>query len=381
MANVTDIDGDALTLVSVESEAGGTITLNEGGTINYAPAENYFGSDTLTYVATDPTGESVTGSISIDIISVNDAPVVVGETIVTDEDTAVDNIVVLTNDSDIEGDALSVTEARSVNGGAVTINADGTLNYAPLANFNGTDTIEYTVTDAGGAASAGAVLVTVNSVDDQPVARTLDTTTDKGVAIEGDLSLRVESGDAPTTYALMLGAEPQHGVVTLNDDGTFVYTPDENFSGIERFGYTVTDEDGDQSSSVVTISVVAESFRANTASDLPDDVPVAAADIYLVDEDTPVTGRVTTNDHLSTDGDGANVVTVAEGDGPTHGTLSMSEAGVFVYTPDTNYFGPDSFHLHLNRCQWRYQYGDCNPQCWAGERRGRLCWRCLGHHA
>ena len=127
LANVTDIDGDALTLVSVESEAGGTITLNEGGTINYAPAENYFGSDTLTYVATDPTGESVTGSISIDIISVNDAPVVVGETIVTDEDTAVDNIVVLTNDSDIEGDALSVTEASSVNGGAVTINADGTL--------------------------------------------------------------------------------------------------------------------------------------------------------------------------------------------------------------------------------------------------------------
>ena len=162
LANVTDIDGDALTLVSVESEAGGTITVNEGGTINYAPAENYFGSDTLTYVATDPAGASVTGSISIDIIAVNDAPVVVGETIVTDEDTAVDNIVVLTNDSDIEGDALSVTEASSVNGGAVTINEDGTLNYSPPANFNGTDTIEYTVTDAGGAASVGAVLVTVN---------------------------------------------------------------------------------------------------------------------------------------------------------------------------------------------------------------------------
>ena len=114
---------------------------------------------------------------------------------------------------------------------------------------------------------------------------------------------------------------------------------------------------------------------------LPDDVPVAAADIYLVDEDTPVTGRVTTNDHLSTDGDGTNVVTVAEGDGPTHGTLSMSEAGVFVYTPEPNYFGPDSFTYTLSRCQWRYQYGGCNPQCWAGERRGRLCWRCLGHHA
>ena len=298
LANVTDIDGDALTLVSVESEAGGTITVNEGGTINYAPAENYFGSDTLTYVATDPAGASVTGSISIDIIAVNDAPVVVGETIVTDEDSAVNNIVVLTNDSDIEGDALSVTEASSVNGGAVTINEDGTLNYTPPANFNGTDTIEYTVTDAGGAASVGAVLVTVNSVDDQPIASTLDTATDKGVAIEGDLSQQVESGDGSMTYALTVGAEPQHGVVTLNEDGTFVYTPDADFSGRERFGYTVTDEDGDQSSSVVTISVVADSFSANSASDLPNDVPLAAADNYQVAEDTPITARVTTNDEF-----------------------------------------------------------------------------------
>ena len=347
LGNVTDIDGDTITLVSVDSEAGGTITLNEGGTINYVPAENYFGSDTLTYVATDPAGGSVTGSIAIDIIAVNDVPVVVGETIVTEEDAAVDNIVVLANDSDIEGDALSVTAASSVNGGTVTINPDGTLNYSPPANFNGTDTIEYTVTDAGGAASVGAVLVTVNSVNDQPIASTLGATTGKGIALEGDLSLSVEAGDAPLTFGLMPGAEPQHGVVTLNDDGTFVYTPDEDFSGIERFGYTVTDEDGDQSFSVVTISVVADSFRANAESDLPDDVPVAASDVYAVDEDMSITGRVTQNDDLSTDGDGTNVVTVAESDGPSHGALTMSEAGVFVYTPDTNYFGADSFRYTL----------------------------------
>ena len=381
LANVTDVDGGVITLVSVESSAGATITLNENGTIDYAPAENYFGPDTLTYIVSDTGGAEVTGTLSVDVIAVNDAPVVVGETISTDEDTAVNNIVVLTNDSDIEGDALSVTDANSVNGGAVTINEDGTLNYTPPANFNGTDTIEYTVTDAGGATTVGAVLVTVGPIDDQPIASTLDTATDKGVAIEGDLSQQVESGDGSMTYALTVGAEPQHGVVTLNEDGTFVYTPDADFSGRERFGYTVTDEDGDQSSSVVTISVVADSFRANTASDLPDDVPVAAADNYAVAEDTPITGRVTQNDDLSQDGDGTNVVTVAEGDGPTHGALSMSEAGVFVYTPETNYFGPDSFTYTLSRCQWRYQYGGCNPQCWAGERRGRLCWRCLGHHA
>ena len=76
-------------------------------------------------------------------------------------------------------------------------------------------------------------------------------------------------------------------------------------------------------------------------------MPVAASDNYAVAEDTPITARVTTNDDLSTDGDGTNLVTVAEGDGPTHGTLAMSEAGVFVYTPEPDFFGQDTFTYTL----------------------------------
>ena len=347
LANVIDVDGDPITLVSVESSAGGTLTLNDDGTVNYVPAANYFGSDTLTYTATGSAGEAITGSITIDILSVNDAPVVAGERISTQEDTPVDNIVVLTNDSDIEGDALRVTEAISINGGSVEINEDNTLTYTPPADFNGEDTIEYTVTDAGGASTVGGVLVAVSPVDDQPIARTLPLSTGEGVAMVGDLNDGVESGDAPNTFALTLGAEPQHGEVTINDDGTFVYTPDADFSGIERFGYTVTDEDGDRAASVVIVTVVADGFQANLASDLANDVPVAADDNYSVNEDQKITGSVLGNDDLSEDVGGTNIVTIAEGDGPDNGTLVMSEAGVFVYTPEPDFFGQDTFTYTL----------------------------------
>ena len=347
LANVIDVDGDPITLVSVESSAGGTLTLNDDGTVNYVPAANYFGSDTLTYTATGSAGEAITGSITIDILSVNDAPVVAGERISTQEDTPVDNIVVLTNDSDIEGDALRVTDAISINGGSVEINEDNTLTYTPPADFNGEDTIEYTVTDAGGASTVGGVLVAVSPVDDQPIARTLPLSTGEGVVMVGDLNDGVESGDAPNTFALTLGAEPQHGEVTINDDGTFVYTPDADFSGIERFGYTVTDEDGDRAASVVIVTVVADGFQANLASDLANDVPVAADDNYSVNEDQKITGSVLGNDDLSEDVGGTNIVTIAEGDGPDNGTLVMSEAGVFVYTPEPDFFGQDTFTYTL----------------------------------
>ena len=347
LANVIDVDGDPITLVSVESSAGGTLTLNDDGTVNYVPAANYFGSDTLTYTATGSAGEAITGSITIDILSVNDAPVVAGERISTQEDTPVGNIVVLTNDSDIEGDALRVTDAISINGGSVEINEDNTLTYTPPADFNGEDTIEYTVTDAGGASTVGGVLVAVSPVDDQPIARTLPLSTGEGVVMVGDLNDGVESGDAPNTFALTLGAEPQHGEVTINDDGTFVYTPDADFSGIERFGYTVTDEDGDRAASVVIVTVVADGFQANLASDLANDVPVAADDNYTVNEDQKITGSVLGNDDLSEDVGGTNIVTIAEGDGPDNGTLVMSEAGVFVYTPEPDFFGQDTFTYTL----------------------------------
>ena len=341
--NVTDLDGDDLRVVSasVEPAFGGNVTINDDNTLSYAPAANYFGSDSITYSVSDGS-TTATSTVSIEVIAVNDAPVVVDEVLTTTEDQGVLGIVVRDNDSDVEGEVLTITaNETSLNGGAVSVNADGSINYQPKSNFNGTDTIEYFVTDASGETTGGAVLVTVTAVDDEPVASTATLETAAGVPIEGDLTESVILGDGATTFSLTPGAEPQHGVVTLNDDGTYSYTPDEGFSGIERFGYTVTDEDGDVASSIITISVVSDDFQANQPGDLPDDIPVAAGDAFTLQEDTLVTAQVGQNDDLSDDG--GNVFTVEESNGPAHGTVIMAGNGVFTYTPEANFFGQDAF--------------------------------------
>ena len=139
----------------------------------------------------------------------NDVPVVVDEVAVTDEDTTIENIDVLSNDSDIESATLTVQAATSVNGGEVTINDDGTLNYAPPANFNGTDTIEYVVADGNGGETVGAVLVTVNSVDDDVTAGPIAIRTDFEEATTE--ALRMEYGPRqPVTYSLTFWTEPLH---------------------------------------------------------------------------------------------------------------------------------------------------------------------------
>ena len=253
--------------VEVDSETGAWV---------YTPAADFFGEDAFSISVTDSEGNRATREINVTVVSVNDAPVVVDDVAVTDEDVSISGISVLVNDSDIESDPLTVQSATSVNGGIVTINADGTLDYAPPANFNGTDTIEYVVADGNGGETAGAVLVTVNAVDDDVSATPIAIQTDYEVAATGNLADASIAPDKPVTYSLTPGAEPQHGELTINADGSFSYQPDAGFSGRELVGYTVTDDDGDSASSTIAITVNSEAFSANSASDLPETAPEAA---------------------------------------------------------------------------------------------------------
>ena len=102
---------------------------------------------------------------------VNDAPVANPNTAITNEDTPLANINVLGNDTDVDGDTLTVTAATvPAAQGSVTINPDGTLNFTPAANYNGTAVISYTISDGKGGTASSTLTVTVNPVNDAPVA-------------------------------------------------------------------------------------------------------------------------------------------------------------------------------------------------------------------
>ncbi|SLN09796.1 Bifunctional hemolysin/adenylate cyclase precursor [Roseovarius gaetbuli] len=220
--------------------------------------------------ATDPDGNSTSGRIEfLDgdgavtgkmtfreienlILPENNAPVTGDDTATTDEDTSVD-IPVLANDSDPDGDLLTVTDATAPNG-TVVINPDNTLTYTPNPDYNGPDEITYTVDDGNGGTATGTVAVTVTPVNDAPVAGDDAVPTDFETAIDIPVLGNDTDVDGDTLRVDSVGPA-SNGTTAINPDGTLAYTPDAGFSGTDTFDYTVTDDNGGTDTATVTVTV------------------------------------------------------------------------------------------------------------------------------
>ena len=170
----------------------------------------------------------------------------------TDEDTPV-NIPVLANDSDPEGEPLVVTSCSAPRG-TVTINPDGTITYLPNPNFNGTDTITYTVEDPAGNSSTSTVTVTVNPVNDAP-----DAVNDAfSTPLNTPITVGVLGNDTDPDGDLLNVTsitQPANGTAALASDGTITFTPDAGFTGTTTLTYTITDFNGGTDTATVTFTV------------------------------------------------------------------------------------------------------------------------------
>lgn len=166
-ANDTDADGDTLFISAVTQPTNGTIQVNPGYTVTYTPNVNYQGTDSFTYNVWDGTSVSNFATVTITIGTINDAPAAVSDTVATNEDSAV-AIDVLANDTDAEGDALTVVGTTNPTDGTVTVNMDNTITYTPNANYHGTDSFTYTVSDGTNSSNAATVTITITAVVDDP---------------------------------------------------------------------------------------------------------------------------------------------------------------------------------------------------------------------
>ena len=250
-------------------------------------------------------------------------PVAEPDCAATTEDTAVD-IDVLVNDTDPQGQVLTVVGATAEHG-VVTVNADGTLHYVPDANFNGTDSISYTITDPDGNTAIGHVVVTVTPENDAPdaVADAASTLVDTAVIIPVLANDTDVDGDALSVLGSPVSAE---GAVVVNADGTLTFTPNAGFTGTATISYQITDGNGGTDTATVSVEVAApvtsDGIVTGTAgADLIDTAYLGDPDGDRVDAGDAVLPGDAPNDDRIEAGDGNDTVRAGLGDDTLQGGL------------------------------------------------------------
>ena len=278
LANDTDPDGGPISVTSVTQPTNGTVVITGGGTgVTYAPNADYCNNppgttlDTFTYTLT-PGGSSTT--VTVTVTCVDDDPVAVADAATVVEDSGANAIDVLSNDTDADGGAISVTAVTQPANGTVAITGGGTgVSYTPNANYcnnpPGTtlDTFTYTLTPGG---SSTTVTVTATCVDDPPVA-----VADAATVLEdsGATTINVQANDTDPdggTNTVQSVTQPASGTVVITNAGAdLTYAPNANYcndgSPLDTFTYTLN---GGSSTTVsVTVTCV-------------NDPPVAGADAF-----------------------------------------------------------------------------------------------------
>ena len=297
--------GSALTVTSNTAPSHGTVTVATDGTFLYTPTANYSGPDSFTYTISDATGQTSTSAVNITV-----TPVATADTGITPANIALNGSTVLVNDL---GSGLTVTGNTAPSHGTVTVAANGTYTYTPVANYSGAGSFTYTATDASGQSTTTTVVLTVNPVAANNVGTTPANTTLSAPS--------VLTNDAGTGLTVIGNTSPAHGTVTVAANGTYVYAPATGYSGPDSFSYTATDSSGHTTVGLVnlTVTIVASDDTAST----PANTPLSGSTVLANDIGTTlaVTG------HTS----------------PMHGTVTIAANGTYVYTPATGYSGPDSF--------------------------------------
>ncbi|MBX2998860.1 MAG: tandem-95 repeat protein [Caldilineaceae bacterium] len=233
----SDMDGDALSFSVVTAPLYGTLS-GEAPDLLYTPTADFHGTDSFTFVANDGEVDSNLATVTITVHPVNDAPMATDDEAITDEDTPVE-IDVLANDSDVDGDDLTIIAVGMPGHGAAVVSGPSSVVYTPTLDFHGTDVFTYTVSD-GELEATATVTVIVLPVNDAPIA--MDDEADTG--LDQQITIAVLENDYDVDddpISVVSISQPVTGTATLHADGTVTYTPATGFRGTDHFTYTISD--------------------------------------------------------------------------------------------------------------------------------------------
>jgi len=389
-----DVEGDSFSFALETGAANGTAVVNPDGTFTYTPGQDFHGADSFTFRADDDKGASRVGAVTVIVRSVNDAPVArdnsysvdQGQTLTLAPAAPITRLVMDSAPGDFVGAGLSYAYTTDTANVSATKNSDNSVSLSviqpgiggdwwyldfaapfdtPLApgvyedagrfafsgpgrpgldvygNGRGHNQLvgEFVVYDVGYGTGNAVTRFAATFVQrglnfddtlDPPMTGTIQYNTTIGA---GAGVLANDSDVDGDLLRAILVSGPANGALSLNPDGTFSYTPDAGFHGIDSFTYVAND--GRLDSNVATVTITVD--RVNKA-------PVATDVAVSTDEDTPLAIDVPAN-VTDPDGDPSTIVVLT---GPASGTLKANQDGTFTYTPFDNFNGTDSFTYKAN---------------------------------
>ena len=353
LSNDADGDGDPVS-ITVLSATHGAAVVNDAGTpadptddtVDFTPETGFYGTAEFTYRLNDGTADSNTATVTI---TVDAPPVAADDTASTSEDTAA-GVDVLLNDTDADGDPLWITLVDVTHGTAVVNDAgtpadptDDTVDFTPEADFFGTAEFTYRVDDGTVDSQLATVTVTVDAVNDAPVAADETVTTNIETAVNVDVLSNDGDVEGDPLWITILSST--HGTAVVNDGGTPAdptddtvdFSPEAGFSGSAGFGYQLNDGLADSNTATVAVLV--------------NDPPTAVDDAAATNVDVATGVDVLLND---TDADGDPLwITLVD---VTHGTAVVNDAGTPAdptddtvdFTPEAGFYGAAEFTYRLN---------------------------------
>ncbi|MCP5033421.1 MAG: tandem-95 repeat protein [Actinomycetia bacterium] len=349
LANDIDVDGDQLEIVEVGDPGHGLVTVAEGRVV-YLPEQGHSGADTIDYTIADPSGARSTATAHIEVgpqpelppPDVNVPPTAEPDLAFVAEDTAV-VIDVLANDSDEDGDSISIVGIEAASRGTVVID-NGQVRYQPDTNTNGTDTFLYLISDGVNPAVAATATVVVSPVNDAPIATSPTAVSIGETAPIGSVVLAIVASDPDVDpLAFSLSAGDPSSRFAVNSDGKVMVAAPLDHETTPSFNLEIEVSDG---STLVTVTPTVIVIDVNEA-------PVAVNDTgpgFTTNEDTPfTTGSVLANDFDVDDVVDPASITVASN--PGHGALVDNGDGTFGYNPDPGWSGIDAFTYTITDSQ------------------------------
>jgi VCBS repeat-containing protein len=313
-----------------ENVKNGTLDFDEYGTFTYTPNSNFFGSDSFTYVNNNGTFDSRIVTVNLTVNPVNDAPISISDSFTLDEDNSFNGNVLL-NDSDIENDKLIAKLVTNTANGTLSISDNGEFNYTPNANFNGNDSFSYQAFDGNILGEITTVNLTVNAVNDAPIANNDSFTLNINQSITFS-DITANDVDVDGDAINIVDVTNLNGVeFNVDSNGELIITAAQNFTGLASFNYTITD--GELFSHNATVNI---DFKP---IEIINNAPIGVNDTY--NATGTFTGNILNNDS-DLDGD---KVTVGFFDlSNSYGTFKLNPNGDFSYTPIQGFTGVETLY-------------------------------------